>query len=235
MIFAAGKGTRLKPITDTMPKALVPVSGKPLLQHVIDKLEASGIGSMVVNVHHFADQIKDYLRGTGISISDESDILLETGGGLKKARPLFAFDTPVLIHNVDIFSNVDLRDFYDNNAGHDATLLVSPRKTSRYLLVDKQSKRLMGWTNIDTGEVRTPHADLDISTCERYAFAGIHLFSPALFPLMDQWPERFSIIDFYLKHCAERDIYCHIKQDLKLLDVGKMDTLEQAETFAKAF
>ena len=117
MIFAAGLGTRLKPITDTMPKALVPVGGQPLLWHVVQKLKAAGFGRIVVNVHHFAQQIVDYLQanenfGLDIRISDESEQLLETGGGIKKALPLFDPESPILIHNVDILSNADLSTIY---------------------------------------------------------------------------------------------------------------------------
>ena len=154
MIFAAGLGTRLKPLTDTMPKALVRVGGKPLLWHVIMKLKAAGYERMVINVHHFADQIIDYLESNGnfgvdIRISDERDGLLETGGGIKKALPLFDPESPILIHNVDILSNLDF-----NTLPTDAPLLVvSPRQTKRYLLFD-EALRLQGWTNIETGEVR---------------------------------------------------------------------------------
>ena len=137
MIFAAGLGTRLKPLTDRMPKALVSVAGKPLLQHVLDKLTAQGFDNIVVNVHHFANQLVDYLKGMDVKISDETAELLETGGGLKKALPLFGNDSHVLIHNVDILSNVDLKEFYDNAQDADATLLVSWRKTKRYLVFDE--------------------------------------------------------------------------------------------------
>ena len=160
MIFAAGLGTRLKPLTDTMPKALVPVAGQPLLWHVVQKLRAAGFERIVVNVHHFAQQIVDYLQandrfGLDIRISDETSGLLETGGGIKKALPLFDQDSPILIHNVDILSNADLAACYSlvEQRAPEALLLVSSRKTKRYLLFDDQ-KRLQGWTNIETGEVR---------------------------------------------------------------------------------
>ena len=140
MIFAAGLGTRLKPLTDTMPKALVPVAGQPLLWHVVQKLSAAGFERIVVNVHHFAQQIVDYLQandrfGLDIRISDETDGLLETGGGIKKALPLFDQDSPVLIHNVDILSNADLATCYSlvEQRAPEALLLVSSRKTKRYL------------------------------------------------------------------------------------------------------
>ena len=251
MIFAAGLGTRLKPLTDTMPKALVRVGGEPLIKRVIENLINAGVDRIVVNVHHFAQQIIDYLNannnfGIDIRISDETDGLLETGGGIKKAAPLFAPEAPILIHNVDILSNVDLSKFYqmatirekskgetgehlsDNTV--DAVLLVSWRKTKRYLLFD-DNMRLVGWTNIETGEVKSPYPDIDPKKCHMYAFAGIHAISPRLIKTMDSLPDRFGIIDFYLNACATHNIIGYAKDDLKLMDIGKLDTLAQAEEF----
>lgn len=238
MIFAAGLGTRLKPLTAHMPKAMVSVGGKPLIRHVIEKLKASDAERIVVNVHHFAEQITDYLKdnnnfGVDIRISDESQKLLDTGGGIKKAAPLFLGDRPILIHNVDILSNVDLQRFYaeaDHESGVDALLLVSERKTKRYLLFN-DDMRLVGWTNIETGEVKSPHEGLDLDKCHKYAFAGIHAFSPRLFPLFNGFGDKFGIIDFYLKACADHNIRGYLKKDLRLLDVGKLDTLKEAEDF----
>lgn len=242
MIFAAGLGTRLKPLTDTMPKALVKVGGEPLIKRVIDKLSASGVDRIVVNVHHFAQQITDYLKdnanfGKDIRISDETTGLLETGGGIKKAYHLFDSSSPILIHNVDILSNVDLRSFYQlavkaegKDQAVDAVLLVSWRKTKRYLLFS-DDMRLVGWTNIETGEVKSPYPNLDPSKCRMYAFAGIHVISPKLVMTMDEMPDRFGIIDFYLKECATHNILGYVKDALKLMDIGKLDTLAQAEEF----
>lgn len=235
MIFAAGLGTRLKPITDTMPKALVRVGGKPLIEHVVGKLKAAGAGRIVVNVHHFASQVVGFLADNGnfgvdISISDESAQLLDTGGGIKKAAHLFTADAPILIHNVDILSNVDLGWLYGCHANNDATLLVSERKTKRYLLFN-DDMRLVGWTNIETGEVKSPYVGLDVSACKKFAFSGIHVFSPRLFPLMEAFPDKFGIIDFYLKTCDKAVVKACVKQDLRLLDVGKLDTLAEAERF----
>ena len=272
MIFAAGLGTRLKPLTDTMPKALVRVGGEPLIKRVILNLAAAGVERIVVNVHHFAEQIIDYLKdndnfGFDIRISDETAGLLETGGGIKKAAPLFDPTDPILIHNVDILSNVDLREFYqiasqsekgkvkseesecesekgkvENEEGRgkneesnccdavDAVLLVSWRKTKRYLLFNDDMK-LVGWTNIETGEVRSPYPELNPKECRMYAFAGIHALSPRLLKMMDEFPDRFGIIDFYLKACATHNIKGYVKDDLKLMDIGKLDTLAQAEEF----
>ena len=249
MIFAAGMGTRLKPLTDTMPKALVRVGDKPLIRRVIESLAGAGVERIVVNVHHFANQIVDYLHdnnnfGLDIRISDETSALLETGGGIKKAAPLFEQTAPVLIHNVDILSNVDLHRFYamaqrdeccvgeDGTKAEpvDALLLVSWRKTKRYLLFDDEM-RLVGWTNIETGEVKSPYPNLDPKTCRMYAFAGIHALSPRMFPTMNEFPDRFSIIDFYLKACAKYNIRGYVKDDLRLMDIGKLDTLAEAEQF----
>ncbi|WP_337628957.1 nucleotidyltransferase family protein [Prevotella sp.] len=260
MIFAAGLGTRLKPLTDTMPKALVRVGGEPLIKRVIMNLAAAGVDRIVVNVHHFAEQIIDYLKdndnfGLDIRISDETAGLLETGGGIKKAAPLFDPAAPILIHNVDILSNVNLSEFYqiasrseESEGGSekrrvkseesnccgavDAVLLVSWRKTKRYLLFNDDMK-LVGWTNIETGEVRSPYPDLDPKKCRMYAFAGIHALSPRLLKMMDEFPDRFGIIDFYLKACATHNIKGYVKDDLKLMDIGKLDTLAQAEEFLK--
>lgn len=235
MIFAAGLGTRLKPLTDQMPKALVPVAGQPLLWHVVMKLKAAGFERVVVNVHHFARQIVDYVQanqnfGIDMRISDETANLLETGGGIRHARQLLEADAPVLIHNVDILSNIDVAALYDHPyPGHaDAALLVSPRQTKRYLLFDG-SNRLVGWTNVETGEVKSPYCEVRYT--QRLAFSGIHVIMPDMLALMEPWPERFPIIDFYLHHCHETDIRCVVKNDLRLLDVGKLDTLTEAEQF----
>ncbi|MCM1107768.1 MAG: nucleotidyltransferase family protein [Clostridium sp.] len=239
MIFAAGLGTRLRPLTDTMPKALVPVNGHPLLEIQIRRLIAAGATDIVINVHHFADQIRDYVErngsfGTNIKFSDETERLLETGGGIKKAVPFLSDDSgvaaPFLVHNVDILSNINLRDFYESGRGHFATLLVSPRATQRYLLF-KDDNRLVGWTNVKTGEVRSPYPELDVEACRKYAFAGIHLFSPLLFPEFDAWGDVFSIIDFYLSICHRIPVYGHCEEQLRLMDVGKLDTLSQADAF----
>ena len=272
MILAAGLGTRLKPLTDTMPKALVPVGGTPLLDINIRRLQSYGYDRFVVNVHHFAQQIVDHIQvrwcgGAGVRecensssaesnlvppcprtlvpptilISDETDALLETGGGLKKAQDLFRADEPILIHNVDILDNVDYEWFArQHQADEDAVLLVSRRKTKRYLLFDN-AMHLMGWKNIETGEVKSPYEYVRRTGLSQhgealnmFAFSGIHSFSPRLFPLMDRFPDRFSIIDFYLSTCHRARIVGLVKDDLRLMDVGKLDTLDQAEDFLKS-
>ena len=235
MVFAAGLGTRLKPLTDTMPKALVRVGGEPLFKRVVLNLKAAGFERIIVNVHHFAQQIIDYLEenqyfGVDIRISDERERLLETGGGIKKALPLFDANSPILIHNVDILSNVDVCSFYEQARGNAATLLVSERQTKRYLLFDEQM-RLNGWTNVETGEVRSPYPDLDTACLTPLAFSGIHVISPSLCPCFEEMPERFGIIDFYLKWCSTYPLKGMKMENLRLVDVGKLDTLSEAENF----
>ena len=243
MIFAAGLGTRLKPLTDTMPKALVPVNGVPLLDLIIRRLMAQGYERFVVNVHHFAQMIIDHVAQQDyaplVRISDESDMLLDTGGGLKKAATCFDDEqSPILIHNVDILDNVCYDWFArQHNSEDDAVLLVSERKTKRYLLFDN-AMRLMGWKNIETGEIKSPYEYIRRTGLSQhgeplnmYAFSGIHSFSPRLFRLMERFPDKFSIIDFYLSICHRAHIYGCVKSDLKVLDVGKLNALDEAEKF----
>ena len=238
MIFAAGLGTRLKPLTDHMPKALVPVAGKPMLEHVILKLIAAGCDEIVINVHHFADQIIDFVKandnfGITIHISDETDMLLDTGGGIKKASSFF--NEPFLIHNVDILSNVDLKSLYEYHltSGNDATLLVSPRKTVRYLLFD-EGNQLCGWVNKDTLQTKPEGFVYQPEVQKEYAFSGIHIVSPSLFNYMgENWTGKFPIMDFYLQTCQEAKLGGYAKEDLQLIDIGKPETLAVAEDFIR--
>lgn len=237
LVFAAGLGTRLKPLTDTMPKALVPIDGKPLLEHVLRKLIANGFDEIIINVHHFADQIISFLGennnfGVRIAISDERDALLETGGGIKKAAWFFDDGQPFLVHNVDILSNIDLGKLYRYHLEHRslATVVVSPRDTARYLLFD-DDLRLNGWTNIKTGEVKSPFETLDVSSFRRLAFSGIHVISPRMFELMAGWNGKFSVIDFYLAVASQTEIKGFVPENLKMIDVGKIDSLHEAELF----
>ena len=238
MIFAAGLGTRLKPLTDHMPKALVPVAGKPMLEHVIQKLIAAGCDEIVINVHHFADQIIDFVKtnnnfGITIHISDETDMLLDTGGGIKKASSFF--NEPFLIHNVDILSNVDLKSLYEYHltSGNDATLLVSPRKTVRYLLFD-EGNQLCGWVNKDTLQTKPEGFVYQPEVQKEYAFSGIHIVSPTLFNYMgENWTGKFPIMDFYLQTCQEAKLGGYAKEDLQLIDIGKPETLAVAEDFIR--
>lgn len=235
MIFAAGLGTRLRPLTDTMPKALVPVGGVPMLDRVILKLKDAGIKDFVINTHHFSDQIVNHLEekdnfGCRIDLSIEQDHPFETGGGIKAARRFLENEDTFLVHNVDILSNLDISSFCSHNLpdGSLALLLVSSRESSRYLLFDEEMK-LKGWMNSKTGEIKSPFKNLDPNTCTWKAFSGIHLISNKVFPLMENEPEVFSIIDFYLKNAAQYSIYGIEVQELKLIDIGKREALSVAE------
>ena len=236
LIFAAGLGTRLRPLTDNRPKALVPICGRPLLQILVEKLRDEGFSELVVNVHHFAQMIKDYLHendnfGIDIRISDETDMLLETGGGVKKAAPLFTHDdAPFLIHNVDILSNLPLGEFLASATQRTVEYKGIQPQQINYLLFNHDNM-LVGWTNTTTGEVKSPYPDLNPTECKRYAFSGIHVFSPSLLPLMEPWKGKFSIIDFYLSVCDRVPIYAEYSSTLQLLDVGKLDSIALAERF----
>jgi NDP-sugar pyrophosphorylase family protein len=204
-----------------------------------------GYDRFVVNIHHFAQQIVDYVRQQDyaplVHFSDETEQLLETGGGLKKAQNLFRDDEPILIHNVDILDNVDYEWFArQHQPDEDAVLLVSQRKTKRYLLFDN-AMHLMGWKNIETGEIKSPYEYVRRTGLSQHgeslnmlAFSGIHSFSPRLFSLMDRFPDRFPIIDFYLSVCHRSPVVGLVKQDLQLMDVGKIETLDQAEKFIQS-
>lgn len=252
MIFAAGLGTRLKPLTDTMPKALVPLAGKTLLQWQIEKLKAAGITNIVVNVHHFADKVIDYLRennyfGCNIQVSDERDMLLETGGGLRKAKSLLTGfrlpasecpKDPILICNVDILSNIDIPTLLKAyNPDEMGVVVVYPRDTQRYLLFD-DSSRLCGWTNIATGEVRGPVADnqYPIANTRKLAFSGMQLLNPHIFEVMDkvvtEKGEKFSLIDLYLNIAEKEILRAFIPENYRMMDVGKINQLSEAESFA---
>lgn len=236
MIFAAGLGTRLKPITDIMPKALLPIGGKTLLEWQLEKLADAGIEDVVINVHHFAEKIEQYVAehdgwGMRIQFSDEREMLLETGGGLRKAEALLGTKEPVLVCNVDVLSNIDLQPLI---AAHDpstlSTIVVSARETQRYFLFEEG--RLKGWTNLKTGEVKP--AGLDINGLERLAFSGMHVVSPKIFEVMRSYPERFSITDFYIEQCQAHTIKAYVPSDYRMMDIGKIDHLQEAEQFAKS-
>ena len=242
MIFAAGLGTRLKPLTDTMPKALVPLAGKPLLQHQVEKLRDAGITDIIVNVHHFPDMIIDTIRanegwGCHITVSDERDLLLDTGGGLKKAisnlkSPIS--NSPILACNVDILSNMDLRALISsyqspisNLQSPMSLLVVSQRETQRYLCFDAQD-RLCGWTNIATGELKGQDG-------RHLAFSGCQILSPEVLSLLSQMPDgKFSLIDFYLHVMKDVPLTAYVPSDYRMMDVGKIDQIEEAERFAQS-
>lgn len=239
LILAAGLGTRLKPLTDTMPKALIPINGKPMLEHIILKLKAAGFRDIIINIHHFGDQIVDFLIandnfGVKIKISDERDYLLDTGGAIKHAAKYLQGDEPFLVHNVDIISDIDLKVLCDYHLKTNplATLLVSKRDTSRYLLFSDENK-LSAWRNHETGEIKSYFPDLDPSKYKEYAFGGVHVISQSIFNWMEEWTGKFSIIQFYLSVCAKANIQAYPASNLTLIDVGKTSSLEKAEEWLK--
>lgn len=248
MIFAAGLGTRLRPLTNDRPKALVEVAGKPLLQHQIEKLKASGFTHIVVNVHHFGEQIIDFLAahdnfGLDIKISDEREMLLDTGGGIKAAMKLFDNEDPVLIHNVDIISDIDLSALYqkhlDAQKGREddpvATLAINQRKTSRYLLFNNR-QQMCGWTNVSTGEVKPatlrkdPETSLEEMGYQKYAFSGIHVVDHHMaIDLDDRQQSIFPIMDFYIDLCQKKTVQGVDVTGQKWVDCGKPEHLDVAK------
>ena len=231
MILAAGLGTRFKPWTDHHPKALAPVNGKSLLQRNIEYLQQYGIREVVVNVHHFAEQIIEALtlnRGWGsrIIISDETDQVLETGGGLQKARPLLE-DAPFVLMNVDILTDLDLAALIEDHFRHRplATLAVTDRGTSRYFLFDEQEE-LCGWRNVQTGQERISRMSSAAPFIQK-AFSGIHVIDPAIFPLIRQ-SGKFSMVDVYLDLATDHTIRGFDHSGSLFIDVGRPESAEKA-------
>ncbi|MDR0941903.1 MAG: nucleotidyltransferase family protein [Bacteroidales bacterium] len=230
MIFAAGLGSRLKPMTDTMPKALVEIQGIPLLEYAIRKLRFYGIADIIINVHHFSEQIIDFVKthdfGVNISISDESEQLLNTGGGLLKAKEFFDTETPFFVVNVDIISSIDLEKMYERHiAGNaKATLAVCKRKTSRYLLFNTE-EQLCGWENSATYK-RIFSRPEQYEHLHQRAFSGVQVLSPQIF---DYITERgaFSIIDMYVRLAQTQYIQAFDHTDDFWIDVGKFETLQE--------
>ena len=238
MVFAAGLGTRLKPLTLTMPKALVPLDGVPMLERVIRNIISCGITDVVVNIHHFGDQIIDFLArnhnfGINIAISDERNLLLDTGGGILHAQSLLEGDEPFLVHNADIFTDLDLSSIINHHraSGADATLLVKQRTTQRYLVFDRQN-RMQGWTNVATGEVKPQSLAID-SSMHLMAFGGVHVISPKIFAHLRNFATepKFSIMPFYIAGCQHLNIQGFNPSGYNWFDIGKMETLREAEQF----
>ena len=232
MIFAAGLGTRFKPWTDKHPKALALVNGKSLLQRNVQWLQQYGITEVIVNVHHFPDQVMQAIQsnngwGSKITISDEKGQLLETGGGLKKAKSFFDVDEPFVTINVDILTNLDLNKLISFHARKKPLIsfAVSDRKTSRYFLFDKDL-RLCGWQNMKTGEKRI---SIDKDNLMQKAYSCVVVFDPAIFSLMKQ-DGKFSLVDVYLKLAATHKILAYDHTGDILVDVGKPESLQVAES-----
>lgn len=243
MIFAAGLGTRLKPLTDNMPKALVPLAGKSLLQWQVEKMTQAGIHDIIVNIHHKGDMIINAVQqhngwGAHISISDERERLLDTGGGVLKIKDerlkirvesLECREERLLVCNVDILSNIDLGKLMQA-AGQENTLVVSERPTQRYLCFDEDGY-LCGWTNIATGQLRGKDG-------RHLAYSGMAVLNDKMDKYLrmvaDEKGDVFGLIDVYLKaaECGEK-IKAYIPANYRMMDVGKYDQLEQAEQFAQ--
>ncbi len=233
MILAAGLGTRLKPITDDTPKALVKINDRTLLEITIRKLIENDFRKIIINVHHFADKIRDFLDSNtfaaDIIISDETDLLLDTGGGIKYAQRFFD-DSPVLVHNVDIISNLNLKEFYQYHISDDSivSLCVSKRISSRYLLFNSNNI-LCGWQDVKKNEKIIIREEKNLN---QLAFNGIHILNPQI---IDLFPKEkvFSVINAYLKIAEIEDIHAFISNEIKWIDVGKIDSLEKAELLTK--
>ncbi len=230
MIFAAGLGTRFKPWTDKHPKALAIVNGKSLLQRNVEYLKQFGIINIIVNVHHFADQIAEAIKKnngwkSNITISDETNEVLETGGGLKKANWFFDDGTFVVI-NVDILTDLDLQAMINFHKQQKpiATVAVTNRNTSRYFLFDEDDE-LCGWRNVKTNEQKISKEKPKLI---QKAFSGIHIIEPKIFPLIKQ-TGKFSIIDTYLELAKTETIKGFDHSNSKLVDVGKSESLIEAE------
>lgn len=233
MIFAAGLGTRLHPLTLDRPKALVEIAGKTLLQMVIEKVSHFGYNDLVINVHHFGDQIISFLGknnnfGLTITISDERGQLMDTGGGILKAAPLLDGDEPFLVYNVDVLSDIDLGQFlkYHKEKGGLATLAVRDRQTARYLAFD-ESMQLAGWRNMKTGEVIQSR---NMTDCKFLAFCGIQLIDPAIFRLISE-TGSFPLIPLYLRLAADHAIIGYHDHSSVWMDLGKPDQIREAEKF----
>ena len=232
MIFAAGLGTRLKPFTDNHPKALAIVNGKPLLQRNIEYLKSFGIDEIVINVHHFADQIIEFLEennyfGIEIIISDETDQVLETGGGLVKAKDNFTED--FLVMNVDILTDLNLAEFIKAHQENKAlvTLAVSDRNSSRKLFFNEQNE-LKGWRNLKTDEEIKAVDSLD--NCKDFAFSGIHVISPVLFDKITE-KGKFSIMKVYMDLMQTESIIGFDHSGGILIDVGRPESVLEAESY----
>ena len=231
MIFSAGLGTRFKPWTDTHPKALALVNGKPLLQHNIEYLQKYGITDVVVNVHHFADQIIEAVQknkgwGSDVLISDERNEVLETGGGLLKAKDLLQNAEPFITLNADLLTDLNIDDLITFHKNKKALISfgITSRKTSRYFLFDEE-KRLCGWRNTNTGEEKIAVAKENL---KEMAYSCVVVFQPEIFELIPQ-RGKFSLVETYLTLAAHHPIYGYNHSGDKLVDVGKPESVAIAE------
>lgn len=230
MILAAGLGTRLKELTHDKPKALVEINGKPLLQHTIEALISNGFNHIVINIHHFGQQIIDFVNqhhfDAKILISDERDLLMDTGGGIVKATPLFHGSQAVVVHNVDIISDVNLKTLAKQfiDSGDDAWLLTQYRDTTRKLLFD-EAQQLVGWKNKPEERYKWVNGPRD--TYNEMAFSGMHIFRSELFADLEEKP--MSVIDLYLQLAQQKRIVSQPISPSFWYDLGKAEQLSEIE------
>ena len=230
MVFAAGLGSRLRPYTNDRPKALVEVEGMSLLEIVLRRLKFHGFREVVVNVHHYADQVIEFLEskadlGLQIQISDERELLLETGGGLQKAADCLS-DGPFLVHNVDILADLPLDELFQQHvtSGVMATLAVTERSTSRYFQFSPEGQ-LVGWRNARTGEVKTSREE---ARPQDRAFSGIYVLDPAIFKYFPTDKQVFSTVEVLLAAAHKEKVLAYPHDASHWLDVGKPESLAMA-------
>jgi NDP-sugar pyrophosphorylase family protein len=233
MILAAGLGTRLKPLTDSIPKALIKIKDKTLLELQLHKLNSEGFDQIIINVHHFTDQIKDYLKVTNyfncsIELSNESEKLLNTGGGLKKASHFFSDGKPFLVYNVDILSNINLKKLFDYHIASSAvaTLAVQSRESSRKFLFDDEMI-LCGWENKKSGEQIISRESQ--SKLKEFSFSGIQIVNPIIFQYFPG-KDVFSLVELYLAAAKKEKIIGYVHNEDEWMDLGKMENIEKAES-----
>ena len=245
MIFAAGLGTRLAPLTDNIPKALIEVGGQPMIRRVIGHLRKAGITEIVVNVHHHASMLKAYLTdndfGVSILISDESDRLLDTGGAVVKAADLLrrSGNAPVILYNADIFTDFPISEMMDQHISSraDVTLLADTRESSRRLLFDVDN-RMCGWRNTQTGETRSPYSKEITDNCRGLAFGGVHIINTDVINHIERYGDaesdgKFSITPFYTDWCDRLDIHSFTPiHPYNWIDIGRPETLARARELA---
>ena len=242
MIFAAGLGTRLAPLTDICPKALIEVGGRPMLERAIKRVVSAGATEVVVNVHHHSRMIIDYLAsrdfGVPVVVSDETESLLDTGGGVVKASKFFEGTDEVILCNADIFTDLDLSEMLaaHRRSGRDVTLLTSSsRPSSRLLLFDPETGLMKGWRNTVTGVTRSPFPADIVSECQGKAFGGIHVITPRVINLMKEWGTEpcFSITPFYIANCDRLAISSYEPaHEYVWVDIGRPETLALARSIA---
>lgn len=241
IILAAGLGTRLRPLTDNTPKALVVVGGKTMLEHQILKLKKAGFKNIVINIHYFGEQIVEFLKANNnfelnIKISDERDLLLDTGGGIAKAGRMFDNDSPILVHNVDIFTNLDLTRVYNEGRKYDVMLVTEKPRSNRVLYF--KNNVLCGWRNKTTDETILTSQEYSINPDNERAFMGIHVLNSKTINLMSKHNKAFPLIPFYLNASKNGELnigelFCG--SDTVRIDAGKPEVLEECKEIIDKF